>query len=693
LHLGHRQVQEFIEAYIRQFLIWETWQENVEQIPHAALLEYALSKRKTVAELLQQYRPRLYTEQITREDEERGFSFLFSLDIQEVLEEFEAFTNEHLTGFLRLNIEWDFIQEAIDKQQILASVGLGWVNPGEVIKVMMRSLPHPVSEQSFGVSNTLVNKVSSGPVQNDRQTSNVPEDETMTDAPDQPLDTGKQRAEPVPHTEGTAMEGSPCQEAPMLSLIPEPHGLRATPAQQQMLRLAIQRTAPESYSIVQGSYATKLVSTLVEQERGPRPAQSAYRPRGLPLYARQVVGIVGSDDQDDDGALEGTGRDGSADQQLVRHDYRNATRNSSQTVPRELLNPSSGRSGHNTAAQTSRHEGDRYHPSQAEGFDSIHDVEQTVFARLPQSLAARQQHEQGAPPTPSKQLRQMLEEKYHDFLAEVNEEEKKATTEDDSDDEAAMDLDDIILPEPENDEEYCPKKKSARKPPKKKATSTRKSGGQAGRPRKAAPKKNEQDVTPKNNAGPRDRKGQAGSEAAESSTRSTPIRVNIQETPTKKHTGGSPTSSGPPSSGRIRLIVRPTQKSSTEPNNPGPSTTIPSEDPPTPTRTPTSRVKHAISAKYATYASMSTHARFARTAVRSAKKIDETTPQVPVEMIDPNKLALGFSKIRRGGKQNADRAEFAWKAEKADYAGTAFEADDALEVLMKGGQGDSKGID
>ncbi|RGP80540.1 hypothetical protein FLONG3_1374 [Fusarium longipes] len=492
-------VYEFVEAYIGQQLIWEAWKEKVQQIPHAAILEHALSKRKTVTELLQEYRPPLYTELTTQENEQRGLGFLSNLGIPDIVEEFKKFTNEKVSGFLRLNIEWFFIQEIIDQQQVLASV-CGWLHPGEAIDNMMKYLVRPVSEHGYKQSGILAGTASSDLVKDLR------------------------------------------------------------------LKKAQQRAGPESRN---------------------------------------------------ETALASISRQG--------------TLLSSQP-------------------------------------------------NLPESFVTGLQHRRGARLTHSNRLRRMLE-KYRDFLAESNKEEK-AAIEDDSDDtdgEAAMGFDDVVLPEPENDEEYCPKKRSSRKPPKRKTASTRKSGGQPGRPRKAS-LKNTQVATPEKGEGHNTGRG-----AADSIQLKTPSPGYNQKTPIKKHTRENSVGSGPSSSGRIKLIVRPSQRSTpTEPNNPQAAATIPKGDSPTPTRTSASRVKHAISAKFATYASISTQARFAQTAVCNTRRIDETTTTtIPVNMIGPDKLALEFSKIKRTSKQYADRAEFAWKAEKAEYAGTAFEADDALEVLAK----------
>ncbi|KAM0495621.1 hypothetical protein ACHAP8_007888 [Fusarium lateritium] len=672
LHLGHRQVHEFIEQYIRQHLLWETWKENVEQIPHAALLQYALEKRQTVAELLQQYRPLLYTEQMTRQDKEKGAGFLLSLGLPGVVEDFKAFTNEKLSGFLRLDIEWDFIQEVIDKQQILASVGLRWLNPEGVGEVIMRSLPQEDSEPKSGLRNPLTKITLFGPTNDDGQDVEMTQDESELTDNDQTSHISKQPVDPEATDEEAEPESLPCPEAPLLSLIPEPHGLMAIPAHQQLLRFAIHRTAPESYGIVQGTYASDLVSTHVEEERGLLPVHSAYRPKGFPFYAKHVPGIIGFSDEDPVGEIfAGTMSEdeGLTEEQMKRHDALCARGRAFAEVAHFSPGPQMG-----GWPQNGRNDTGYYRESGLNRVINPPSVEHTV--PVPSS---GQLHEQDEPPTPSKQLRQMLE-KYNGFLTKTNQEEKSSSS--DSDDEAAMDISDIPLPEPENDEEYCPKKRSSRKPSRKRATSTRK----VGRPRKASVRKND-NVTPKNVEGIQDHGGQADTGSGESSMQNA---LDAQKkTPTKEHTRDNTPSSGPPSSGRIKLTIRPSQTPTpTEPSNPEPEVTmpsIPSQDHSTPTRPPIPRSKHAVSARYATYASVSTHAHFAQTAIHSAKRsVNATTTGIHTNIVDQNKLTLEFSKIKRCGKQYADRAEFAWKAERAEYAGTAFEADDALHVLGQG---------
>lgn len=706
LHLSHRQVHDFLETYIREYLVWETWQEHVQQIPHAALLEHALEKRQSVAELLQEYRPLFHAEQITQEDRLMGINFLLPLEIPGIIEEFEAFTRGTLSGFLRLNIEWDFIQEVIDKEQILASAGLGWVNPVEVAKTLMRSLQRSELEFCSGVENISSERLPFTPVGGDENNSDAIEDEreTASDENAEALDKGKQ---PEVQDGGANLNHFPCGVTPLFSLIPEPHGQHPIPAQQQMIRSAIQRMAPESYDIVQGVYVPELLSTLVEQERGPLPLRSVYRPRGHSFYVRRVAGIAGRDDEDlGYEILDECRDDRSIDSPLERCGARNAQTRDFYSIARrehrsELASVQPSWTGSflgparqpvsNPVTQRSQQ---RVQPSwEQQGDKSINAPDKpdhNVFGPSPEAFAQRGQYEQNASPVqPSFKLRQMLE-KYRGFLEEANEEQKEDSDDGFDEDQVVMNLDDIPLPEPEKDDEYCPKKKSSRKPTKKKAAAV-KTGGQGGRKRKAIVKANEKDnVTPKKNTGARrgQKKVQADTVTAENGDvqgDGTKKIVSIPKTPTKGQTETGPGSDPP--SGRIKLIVRSSQKKSTaaELSNSATSAGMLNRNSPTPTSAPASRAKYASFAKHATDAVISTRAHFAHTAFRIDRGSEVAIPEISNDLIQPNELVVGFPKINIEGVRYADRAEFAVRAEQADYAGTAFEVNHTWKDLVERG--------
>ncbi|KAH7179183.1 uncharacterized protein B0J16DRAFT_402619 [Fusarium flagelliforme] len=263
------------------------------------------------------------------------------------------------------------------------------------------------------------------------------------------------------------------------------------------------------------------------------------------------------------------------------------------------------------------------------------------------------------PPTPSSRLRDMLDGKYRDFL---DEEEKKLESESTSEDDGEG-IGNMVIPEPEKDEEYCPNTKKR----------------SSNRTRKMTFKKKESDkMAQKNTGGSRNQKKlQEDSEAGEDSN-------HTQKTPTKRKKGVTPGESDPPSSGRIKLIVRTSRNATPTKPKGHKSVDVIREDPFAPEPAPVSTARSAVSAKHAIYAAMSTSAHFAQTAVRRSGQSNETEiPRILRNQIQPNELRVAFENIRSGseGVRYADRASFAWTAEKADCAGIAFEADDANEVL------------
>ncbi|CAG7559998.1 unnamed protein product [Fusarium equiseti] len=311
-----------------------------------------------------------------------------------------------------------------------------------------------------------------------------------------------------------------------------------------------------------------------------------------------------------------------------------------------------------------------YHESESAGpFDTT--ATNNTLSPLPEYFAPRQPYGHSTPPpTPSSRLRDMLDSKYRDFLEE---EEKKLESESTSEDDGEG-IGNMVVPEPEKDEEYCPNTKKR----------------SSNRTRKMTLKKKESDkmAQKKKNEGSRKQQKQQGdSQAGEDSN-----SANTQKTPTKRQKGGTP--GDPSSSGRIKLIVRTSRNATPTKPKGRKSSDVIHEDPFAPKHAPVPKAaKSAVSAKHAIYAAMSTSAHFAQTAVRRSGQNNETEiPRILSNQIQPNELRAAFENIRSEGVQYADRASFAWKAEKADCAGIAFEADDANEVLTGEEQVDTEGI-
>lgn len=381
-----------------------------------------------------------------------------------------------------------------------------------------------------------------------------------------------------------------------------------------------------------------------------------------------LSGILGHDD-----ALGGTERidESAADGQLRQHVIGNIT---TETVSRgeylanlnipQLVPDTRSFSTEPLLSTTQMSPPQTYRESESdEPFGTT--IANNTLGPLPGSFAPSQQYGHSTPPpTPSSRLRDMLDGKYRDFLEE---EEKKLESESTSEDDGEG-IGNMVVPEPEKDEEYCPNTKKR----------------SSNRTRKMTLKKKESDkmAQKKKNGGSRkQQKQQEDSQAGEDGK-----SANAQETPTKRQKGGTP--GDPSSSGRIKLIVRTSRNGTPTKPKGHKSADVIHEDPFAPKHAPVPKAaKSAVSAKHAIYAAMSTSAHFAQTAVRRSGQNNETEiPRILSNQIQPNELRAAFENIRSEGVQYADRASFAWKAEKADCAGIAFEADDANEVLTGEGQ-------
>ncbi|KAM0315969.1 hypothetical protein ACHAPQ_011454 [Fusarium lateritium] len=735
LHLERRQIQEFMEMYIRQYCIRETWEEKVERIPYASLLEHALEKRQSVADLLHDYRPRLYTDDISLEDREKGVEFLQELNFPNAVERFLEITGQDLVDFFRLDIEWVFIQEAIDKQQIMAAGQLGWIDLERVFKNLLAKPSSSVPVLSrYPFLGTKKARIPAQPVQDNRQVFDGTEDEreVLSDKGTRHLEKGKESA--GPEAEDENLENSPRIPPPLSNLIPGPLGEHPRPVQRDVLIMASQRMFPDAFKKVQG-FAT---STLLEQRRVPVGTPSAYCPQGLHLHAKQLLGgIVGrkvevASDRaatgHEDLPIERSMRD-EMGEPLSRLSIMvdNLSRGSRSSEPRHTMShfrdavvydpvwfpasssPSLESVDSNATGQEHHHE-----PQDGTFISAPPEFAFDLFANpIEPEIPLHLLPKQDVPVVETEhldQLRQMLDTKYGDIMKEKKKKKKKLPTgqalttrhrasletddDDDETEEDAMDLP-IILPEPEKDEEYDPKKKAPKRAPKKKAT--RSAGRKVGRPRKQTTKDEGEETTPVRQTGDGEtqKKAQSVVETTEkmgTQKDSAPDLTNTDTitTPKKGPSDESPAGNGPPSSGRIKLLIKSSQKDTTSANSNStkdPIAGVPLDQPPTPTRTPIARVYHASSASHAIYAAEAGRARFAHTADRIAQPPGKAvTPNASHEMGRLHRLSKTYESIKAGDAQDADRAEFAAKADKADYAEKADEANYALRVERTGDQ-------
>ncbi|KAF4944597.1 hypothetical protein FGADI_12581 [Fusarium gaditjirri] len=298
-----------MEIYLREYCMWRAWQECIERIPNAGLLAHALEKRQTVAELLREHRPPLSTDNVPDQDKQTGVEFLQGLKISGVVEEFLQYTENGLLDFLRLDIEWEFLQDAIDKQQMLGSLKLGWLDPEKVERLMAQfSTPEPPAgpflhpELGDPFLGTLKRRLTPPQADSPDEDVTMTDDGYDTDATHDAneeknenrklRDKGKQPAGPEEQDEQATKDAQP---APLTSLIPGPLGEIPLPYQRNILQMASQRYYHQAYTNVTGG----AVATLVEEERPPHAQDSAYCPSRFHFLAKkkQVLGIIGPEGQ------------------------------------------------------------------------------------------------------------------------------------------------------------------------------------------------------------------------------------------------------------------------------------------------------------------------------------------------------------------------------------------------------------
>ncbi|KAF4336533.1 hypothetical protein FBEOM_9614 [Fusarium beomiforme] len=293
--------------------MWQIWQHKIVQSPHAEFLGNALERRGTVAELLRQHRPLLVTDLISHEDKDRGVEFLRGLRLPGVVGEFFQFTGGALLDFLRLDIEWDFLQDVIDRQQLLGAVALGWIETEKIERLTANASapvippPGPIKNPELGAPflGTLKGRLTPPPVE-DAPVQDTPAQDAGYDADDtrdeneddsegrnNPRDKGKQRAVTDPQAEATARDDVARDQNPLSFLIPGPLSEHALQYQKDILQIAAQRVYTKAHT---GVYEQAL-RTLVEEGRPPRIQRySAYCPQGFHYIAKQqqIRGLVGA---------------------------------------------------------------------------------------------------------------------------------------------------------------------------------------------------------------------------------------------------------------------------------------------------------------------------------------------------------------------------------------------------------------
>ncbi|KAL2681215.1 hypothetical protein Neosp_008823 [[Neocosmospora] mangrovei] len=579
-------------------------------------------------------------------------------------------------------------------------------------------------------------------VDDDKTLSPDQADKPNTDARpdlDQPSVTSHTLVQPTANNNGNAL---PVPEPlPPLPFLPGPFGYRPSQLQDHFLRVAFCRRHRRAY--VPGCVA----NSLLEEGRDWVPCREACWPRGayvdlgprtLQAYADIIVEC----------ARHETGTTGS----VAAQGMPNASHRGRQTVTNGQAHQCEATAVHhaNSSPQEDAHQGSTenvfnaiwyrqaYDEYMAEGMDvegadqlsengSFVDEENTdceMFttpsaSTLPEYRLAMLGGASDTTKTtqdlselpPSAQLRHYLDNNFAHYLPKKSTTARKSSTSNNrsrkkqSSEMLEEDWEggyDIVLPEAEKDTAYCPKR-GDRKKRSRKATD-------GGRKRKSAIKDIEKKVSEtivregNGNEGPRD-----GHSALEANKESGPDITKTQDTastqtPVQKEPVDT-TNNGPASSSRIKIVLK---SSSHTPTSPAESTTksnspifgVDRNSIVASTRDRVQMAHYAWSAEEATFASISTHARFAQTADRIVKppsmgkmiSVDMST-----ELNELQRLQKAFENIegaqKAKGAQDAERAEFAGCADRAMYAVQAESACFAVEVRDKDGDCEMKDVE
>ncbi|KAF4979424.1 hypothetical protein FZEAL_4367 [Fusarium zealandicum] len=285
LQLSREQVLDFLEIYLREYHKWRTWEDNVALIPYNDILEHALERRISVSVLLHENRPPLHTDNIPQEDRDRGVEFCQSMRIDGLVEDFEEWCAGEGMDFLPLEIEWEIIQDCIDRQVIQEAIEKGWIQPDLIRKaeaanrsaVVVSPLQSDwkLLEAFLG---TVKDRIPLPPASEDEDASEL---DTVAQNKTKLEQENNETASKTP-PELAADSGLP---APPLPFMPGEIGQIPTPTQRAVLSEALQRTFPDAYNHVSGDST----STLVEEGRPPMPFRKAYCPQGVYLHMRSPV--------------------------------------------------------------------------------------------------------------------------------------------------------------------------------------------------------------------------------------------------------------------------------------------------------------------------------------------------------------------------------------------------------------------
>jgi hypothetical protein len=117
LCLTTRQLQAFLTTYLAEFNVWSVYEYNVSQIPFADLAQYAAATNGSIADLINLYRPPLSTDCISQEDVDIAGEFLRFKGLDDDAKCLQGWMGTSTGGFLDLNINDEILREVLHRDR------------------------------------------------------------------------------------------------------------------------------------------------------------------------------------------------------------------------------------------------------------------------------------------------------------------------------------------------------------------------------------------------------------------------------------------------------------------------------------------------------------------------------------------------------------------------------------------------
>ncbi|KAK2616888.1 hypothetical protein QQS21_000266 [Conoideocrella luteorostrata] len=172
LRLSRSQICCFLTKYIAQHRAWVIYDENITKIPWKELQAYAVQRKASVGSLIHCYRPTLPTDEISRDDITKATSFLQGKGLEGYVEGLDDWFGIGKMDFLDLDVNDAMIRDTLDMAAIRNAREWGWIDLDQVLQTaneradMIRREAHakcPIGDVFLGAPSRVVTHTSSKP--------------------------------------------------------------------------------------------------------------------------------------------------------------------------------------------------------------------------------------------------------------------------------------------------------------------------------------------------------------------------------------------------------------------------------------------------------------------------------------------------------------------------------------------------